>query len=479
MLNSYQISLPCALAPSGGSTGSVDHMRINATTCTFAGPDPACLIDGYQNNCINSQLCFSPADCSGNPCSPDPMNPGVSYCQNSGVCQNPSPFIDTTLVDFVFGGQGGVTTNPSPGNCPSILPFIAASMPAGQGVTLNSASGPKYLGSFRYRVSNCAAGVFTAILQGNGNPPTLTDISRLVDQAGSPVLITPAANIVTIDVGLCCNGLTCLGDYNSYCCANIQGGTYSDLAKTCAGGNPDPCICTQTSHCNDNSVCTNDSCNPGSGQANQNGCILAPNYPAGNCCNPSNGQLDPLNDGNVCTLDYCQNGTYPAVHDAPAANGFICQDDGNTCTFDYCNNGSCTHPNKPYGTSCSPDTTYCTWDVCNNGACTHTDINTIACTTVAQCPPAPLTDSCTGGFCVCTTPAQPCFGDIRPLPNGDGYCDLTDLLCCLQGYALTSNCPEADIAPCTPDGLVELLDVLWFLDGYANTPQCGREACNQ
>lgn len=473
-LNSYRITLPCNAAPSGGSTGTVDHFRINATGCTFLGPDPDCLFDGYQATCINSQICFSPVDCGGAACLPDPNNPGVSYCEDGGVCQDPSPFLQTNRPDYVFGGQSGVSTNVSTGNCPGTPPSVSASMGPGTGVSLDETSGQKYIGSFRYRVSNCAGGLFTVVLQGNGNPPQTSDASFVANSAGQAVLISPVGSAVTISRGLCCNGLSCLGDHNAFCCLNVQGGTYSDVTKACSGPNPAPCICTQNSHCNDNSVCTNDSCDPGSGQANANGCILAPNYPAGNCCNPTNGQLDPLNDGNPCTLDYCQNGTYPAVHDGPGANGTPCQDDGNTCTFDYCENGSCTHPNKPYGTPCSTDGIYCTWDVCDFGACTHPDINSMGCGTIDDCPP--LAQTCTSGFCTCVQP-PPCWGDIVP-PGGDGRCDLSDLLCCLAGYQNYASCPEADIAPCGGDAIVEVGDVLEFLAGYAGGSNCGVLPCN-
>lgn len=478
-LQTYTFAMPCTGAPDPGASQSVDHFRIPPTTCTFAGPDPVCQFDGFQGTCIGTQICFFPSDCGGSNCLPDPNNPGVNYCENLGDCQDPSPFILTSHPTYVFRGQIGVVASTTPGNCPTTRPAVGATMPAGHGVNLTPASGPQYLASFLYRVSDCAAGSFTFVLQGNGNPPSVSDQSYVLAANGQPVLISPIPSALSIASGLCCDGLNCLGDYNSYCCTSVVDGTHSDVSKTCLGGSPDACPCILVDDCDDESVCTDDSCQLGHPLADPHGCVRAPNYPPGNCCNPLDGQLDPLSDGNPCTLDYCQDGTYPAVHDVEAGNGFVCQDDGNTCTFDYCHGGACTHPDKPYGTGCSPDGVYCTWDVCDAGVCTHPDINTLPCSTTADCPAPPLTDDCFNNFCLCTTPTLPCYGDIVPPPFGDGFCQIDDLLCCLAAYSTFFDCPQADIHPCGGDGLVEIGDVLDILAGYAGETNCGQESCQQ
>lgn len=224
----------------------------------------------------------------------------------------------------------------------------------------------------------------------------------------------------------------------------------------------------QTVNCNDGDPCTEDFCDPCTGQ-----CVHAP---LPNCCQTA-AQCDdgnacttdicvqgvcvhqPLNcdDGNPCTIDSCVNGQ--------CVNIPVNCDDGNPCTIDSCVNGQCIHQFAPAGTPCigpSPCRRYacngqggcidigaapngtpcddgnpCTInDVCVNGVCAGMPIN---CNDGNAC----TADSCVNGQCVFT-----------PLPDGspcnDGNpCTIEDV--CIGGVCagIPINCDDGN--PCTED----------------------------
>jgi hypothetical protein len=505
-LNSYQLTYPCAGALQGGASGSLDHLVIPGLPCTFAGADPDCYVDGFQAICTGSTVCFTSAQCGGNPCLEDPSNPGVRYCLNSGSCADSSPFVDTLRDDYVFRGVADFTSQVGTDICPGTLPFVGGSAPAGTGASLTPGPG-KYAGSFRYRASDCAVGSFSLDVVGNGNPPNAGNATRALNTSGTAQLVLGSATTITVDTGLCCtNGSTCTGDFNPFCCRNVQGGLLSKPESTCLPPLPGTCTCTDNSHCEDYDACTNNVCAPMNPLSDAVGCVYSNNIPAGFCCDPLGIQpLDVIDDDNPCTVDSCEGGVYPAVHDAGAANGNFCPDDGNICTVDtcvngvcnhsataangntctedgnlctvdFCSNGTCVHSaSMANGLGCQGDGVFCTYDVCNAGVCTHPNINTLPCQQLTDCPPN--ASSCTGsvgnpGLCVCTPPAGPCYGDVYPSPSGDGICDLADILCAIDGFGNPALCPQADIAPCEGDGEIDVSDILGVLDGFAGTANC-------
>ncbi|MGB0715107.1 MAG: hypothetical protein ACPGXK_04465 [Phycisphaerae bacterium] len=209
--------------------------------------------------------------------------------------------------------------------------------------------------------------------------------------------INPA--IITVPVGRCCGNIT-----TPFCQDNVpmsdcmaQGGTF-DSGEACTGMDVDPadglddaCVsCETDEQCNDGNACTNDSCTP-------NGCVNTDTTPAGQCCNPANGALTSIDDGDDCTEDVCDSVTGQVSH-MPVPGGSC--NDGNGCTFD---------------------------DTCDDaGNCVGTDTNSTACNTIDDCPDG--SQSCQNGFCVCTltTPLNlvfadgvwddpTCFSDARPI----------------------------------------------------------------
>ncbi len=63
------------------------------------------------------------------------------------------------------------------------------------------------------------------------------------------------------------------------------------------------------------------------------------------------------------------------------------------------------------------------------------------------------------------------YGDCAP--PFDGLCDLTDLLCALDGYTAFGLCPDADYFPCPlGDGIIDIGDILSVLDAYTGDDCC-------
>ncbi|MEY3014862.1 MAG: extracellular matrix protein, partial [Pseudomonadota bacterium] len=225
--------------------------------------------------------------------------------------------------------------------------------------------------------------------------------------------------------------------------------------------------------CDDNDVCTADTCNPKTGN-----CVFAPlsggNCDDGNACTSGDlckdggcigGKATVCDDGNPCTLDTCDTKTGKCAA-APDFEGMGC-DDGKPCTKgDTCKNGTCSSgpvPDCDDGSPCTkgvcvPTTGECTQIAANNGGGCN-DGN--ACT---------LQDVCKNGICV---PADTklcdddnvCTADVcdqasggcvyKPVQDGFG-CDDGNL--CTYGDACKAGkCTQASAAvcddanPCTDD----------------------------
>lgn len=65
---------------------------------------------------------------------------------------------------------------------------------------------------------------------------------------------------------------------------------------------------------------------------------------------------------------------------------------------------------------------------------------------------------------------------VVPAPYGDlsqdGLVGFEDIFCALEGFSNPSNCPAADLAPCTPDGRINLEDILAVIGAYLGFEPC-------
>jgi hypothetical protein len=260
-------------------------------------------------------------------------------------------------------------------------------------------------------------------------------------------------------VEACADGL-CLGDDPCIDLAHCNENTNVCLqclnSSECNDNNPctnDSCqsnACVHTNNtvtCNDNNACTsNDRCSGGS-------CVGGPpitcndsNICTGNAqgidsCDPEVGcrfihNTNPCNDGNACTtgdqclLGTCRGGPPPVCNDNNQCTDDSCSvttgcvfsrddtntcDDGNPCaTNDVCVNRVCV-AGTPI--DCN-DNVACTIDSCSSGTCIHTPNNSL-CGDNQFCNGSETCSVALGG-CVSGTP--PCNGACNETADACGEC---------------------------------------------------------
>lgn len=170
--------------------------------------------------------------------------------------------------------------------------------------------------------------------------------------------------------------------------------------------------------------------------------------------------VDPGDAGNTTDGTPCNDGLYCQVGDACAAGVCVGPDardcnDGAVCTVDTCNEGT---------------------DQCDN-----TDINAIPCTDIGDCPA--VAESCTGGFCVCVENPPLCLNASEiPAPAAGLACfdedtaiqvtvDLgfaTTPICAAQFY-LSYDTSMLDFISIVPGGGVFNTVIHEFVDEGAGT----------
>ncbi|MCJ2555482.1 MAG: hypothetical protein LN410_04740, partial [Candidatus Thermoplasmatota archaeon] len=165
------------------------------------------------------------------------------------------------------------------------------------------------------------------------------------------------------DDGNVCTDDSCnpaAGCVNTGNIAPCDDGDACTTADTCSLG---ICVGGAAPDCDDANVCTDDSCDPGTGCVNTDNiapcddgdaCTTADTCAVGVCVG---GAAPNCDDGNVCTDDSCN----PATGCVNANNIAPC-DDGNACTTaDTCSLGICVGGAAP---NCD-DVNVCTDDSCN------------------------------------------------------------------------------------------------------------------
>lgn len=343
--------------------------------------------------------CVLPGGTSGTISIVDPGGPGGGTSDSDGDgLRGPS----TLGVPFLFGPSG---IGPySPVNCRiAVVPGIGAS-------PSNIAIGQtRYLGTFFYQVSECAAGDFNALFEGVTVPPIATNATRFRDdcpsQAGQGQLLHLNTIEVTLNVpgGRCCLESTCLGELNEHCCLNVQDGTSWTPGEHCPNG----CSCDEPEDCDDGDPCTSELCELGA-------CTY---FAVPGACD----------DGLFCTVeDSCVEGKCQAQPNS--CGGLLCNEELDACV-------QClTHGD------CPTDENTCTDDICTpEGNCVHIIDDSNACDDGLFCS---RTDRCLNGICIENT--------ARVCPSGRVCCEDSDvcLACCpgeqCEGALLTSSVPPCD-----------------------------------
>jgi len=345
-VHSYQVTLDCCWTGQPGSTGSICHIDHGAASCT--GPaDPNCQFDGYDVDCAESACVLAGGnECGGGTtnCIDDGSGAGTGFCPGEGVCTPASPLVDKAgrpNAPYVFGGAPtNLTIDTGTCGTTDTPPRIANAVKAGGQVLHPYAR--RYLGTFRYRVSDCAMGDFNLVPRELG---TLNTVRRPDD---SEIAVALIGDSVHVDGGLCCDGLICLNDANSYCCTQTKGGTLWNTNSSCAA--MDPCACSVDSDCNDPAFCNGvETCVAG---------VCVPGVPPN------------TDDGNACTRDTC-NESAESIEHAPLADGTACGNDTDSdCDDpDSCQNGVCASNHAIDGTPCDDGLECNIATVCADGVC--------------------------------------------------------------------------------------------------------------
>jgi len=372
-----------------------------------------CSYPSQQPNSDPSDCVITPSSCSSNtdcddhnPCTVDTCvsgTGGVKFCDNApgnagavcrpaaGVCDVPETCTGTSreCPPDTFAAPGSVC-RPSAGACdpPETCTGTSASCPA----DAKSPAGT---------VCRPAAGV--------------CDVPEACDGTSNtcpPDGFVPASTLCRPSADPC--------DVPEYC-------TGSSVAcppdASAAGCGP----CATAADCNDNNVCTYDSCDGGvCSNTSIEGC--KPCATAADC-----------NDNNACTTESCVGGMCHDVRITGCCTTLLDCDDHNACTTDTCDAGVCHHAAM---SGCTP------------------------CTTVANCNDfnACTTDACIGGVCVHTNtclvpkaaPAEMCGNCLDD--DGNGLTDFEDPAC--SGQAGTLTLEEGRLRPAGDATRLDLHGVL-------------------
>ena len=202
---------------------------------------------------------------------------------------------------------------------------------------------------------------------------------------------SPAGTVCRPSAGPC--------DVPEYCT-----GTSADCPPDDSGSGCAPCA--TAADCNDNNVCTYDSCDGG----------VCSNTPTEGCT-PCTTAAD-CNDNNACTTESCIGGVCRNTRISGCCTTLTDCDDHNACTTDTCDAAVCHHAAI---SGCRPCTTVancndfnaCTTDSCISGACVHTN--------TCLAPAAVPTETCGN-----------CIDD-----DGNGLTDFEDPACSGQAGTLT------------------------------------------
>jgi hypothetical protein len=242
-------------------------------------------------------------------------------------------------------------------------------------------------------------------------------------------------------------------------CPVCDDGDVCNGPETCdvnADPSGSPCVGGQPLDCNDQNVCTADTCDPILGCQHgapdpcddQNVCTADTCDPILGC---QHGAPDPCDDQNVCTADTCDP-ILGCQHGAPDA----C-DDSNVCTADTCDPIlGCQHGVPD---ACD-DSNVCTTDTCDPIlGCQHTDPKTCddndVCTTdtcdpVTGCDNAPGALNCDDND-VCTTDTCDPITGCDNAPGAQGDCD-DENVCTTDKCDPVDGCVHNDISDKCDDG---------------------------
>ena len=199
--------------------------------------------------------------------------------------------------------------------------------------------------------------------------------------------------------------------------------------------------------CDDNNICTDDSCDPSTAEGCVNAVVENRACSDGNACTENDyctaegvcvgGTAPDCDDDDVCTHDFC--GQYGCQH--TGLSGMACDDDNPCTTNDNCQSGTCVGG----GTLACNDNNTCTFDHCvkAEGGCVYDPVIGASCNDGNQCT---TSDSCVDdgqGGAVCQGGATKDCNDNKEC-TGD-TCD--PVLGCVYSNLDGNTCDDGN--PCT------------------------------
>jgi len=245
------------------------------------------------------------------------------------------------------------------------------------------------------------AGCRHTALDGNNTDPCTDDLCDPVSGCFPPPHDCDDGNACTDD--LCVPETGCVFTSNNATCDD---GNFCTTGDTCSGGTCQPGTPVD---CNDGNVCTTDGCFPRTGCTyvdNTNPCddgnaCTIEDACLGGTCHP--GVPFACNDNNVCTADTCDptSGCVYTNITGPC-------DDGNACTTgEVCVAGTCQ---LGVGVACTPSDQCHLAGICDPGTGLCSNPTAPNGTTCSDGNPCTLGDRCVGGVCAgvttITTPAE-------------------------------------------------------------------------
>lgn len=322
-------------------------------------------------------------------------------------------------IPFLFGPGGLGPVAPAPCR-------IAGTPTVGQPPVTLPAGTTRYLGTVVYDVGDCAGGDFSLIFESFSTPPIGTDATRLIapdgpdpDALDDLIPFKPDMETISVPIAQCCDGQSCLGDLNTYCCVTVNSAV-THPGDSCS---TDACPCANSAECDDGlfcngaETCVGNVCQPGTAPCSQ---------PTPNCVEAEDRcvfclvDADCADDGIFCNgTQTCNTMTGLCEAGANLPVGTPCGDaTDNDCTNpDTCNGfGSCVANNAPAGSPCE-DGLFCTvGSTCQGGIClggVPRDCNdNLACTA----------DSCNEGLDACDNILVVGFCLIDDPPPGSPVC---------------------------------------------------------
>ena len=466
------------------------------TGCSHTSNDKACedgsaCTDGdlcKNGGCAsgkNACVCQSDADCSG-------LEDG-NLCNGTLICDKVTvPF--TCKVDPKTVVTCGPSTIACQENACSAVTGKCAPVAAGDGNPCDADDNVCTAGD------KCAGGkcLVGETLGCNDNNPCTDD---KCDPKGGCV---HTANTATCEDGnkcstadacankVCTPGKPTICDDKSPCTADICLGAtgvceFTPVSGTCSDGNPctdgdscanGKCGAGPTKACDDNNVCTADSCDMATG--------LCASLPAAGTCTDgdvctsndscANGKCTPgkpliCDDTNPCTDDACDSKAGKCI----AINNNLVCNDGTLCTIgDLCANGKCAGaPMQCF------DANPCTADGCDGkaGKCTFTNQDDIPCDDGNSCS---VGDLCKGGTCVAGTQTCPCTAaNVAVVCNDSNPCTADTCLNAACGHKVNVGAGCDDGSLCTVGGTCSAAGMcVPKIVGCSDANPCTADSCD-